>query len=930
MQFMVKLLPTKILSRTFQRWAFVSIMCAAVIAILIANNIYYFAQETTTIQVLIFGFSTCTACIYLSLGTFIWLYTSKQNKPLTRCFFCFTYSLALAFAAETSAANNIAFFSILASISSIGALTSMSLFFFYFPELTPTSIVYRQPAWIRQFSIVFGCLVGGIASLCDFLYVFTNETQPILLSGIAICVLLISICAIIRILYSWRYCIHHHLPQQLQQVKWVAGGFILGSAPVWIFTFLPQAIPSFRSILLFSSEITTLPLIVFLLAFCTALLRYQLLIFSTYIRKGLIRLIRVMAYVVVLNFCLLLINVLQDLMGPQNPHMLFQYSFIALVALISSIISWKYAEPFVDFLFFQDMRRYRTIFTESLYSSLLSVDDIAQIIASTAIEAFHVPQVNLYLLDEVRAIYRLTPAISIGSNELFHTLFRQTLGKMLCQRLGQLDSMPYAEEIDLNHPAIHQLKHAPRPLFLQEMAPNADGSTKRLKLGRYLSPEGKQPGDTILLAPITIHKRLIGILVLGEREHHRTYASGDFAILDLLFNRFSPMLKLARIAAQGQQHNELLNKLYSVSSLASDGFMISTIEQTARRYAISVALAIAGRAEIWLKQTQGSPQSYTCIVSEGSIPRILSISSLPALKESDWNSYFFEVSTQDQALPSPFTEPPTHSYAWLPLQHDETQIGILLLSYARPHFFSLAERSALQLFANSVLAALENARITNELQASYKRQQDLDRMQDRFIDEVTRQLRIPLAELHTSIKQIEQQHITLSEQERGLMIKQAYKASEDLSMLLDTIFSVSAPRKDIKLEALELEPFIHAIIDDLNNTDQRITADIPEGTFISTDIFLFHQICTSILKQMLTYPHQSMKIYASHTYVHVYLAMECLKSRTQNETHITFSQALIKSLLQEINATLEVTITDTDHERITIGLPKAQAQDSET
>lgn len=930
MQFMMKLLPTKILSRTFQRWAVASIVCAAIIAILIANNIYYFANETTTLQALIFGFSACTACIYLFLGVFIWLYTSNQNKALMRCFFCFTCSLALAFAAETSAANDITFFSILASIGSIGALTSMSLFFFYFPELTPTTIVYLRPPWIRQFSIIFGCFIGGIASLCDCFYEFTNETQPILRSSSEICVLIISICALMRILYSWWYCIHYQQSQQLQQLKWVAGGFMLGSAPIWIFTFLPQTIPSFRSILPFTSEITTLPLIIFLLALCTALLRYQLLIFSTYIRKGLIGLVHIMAYVIVINICLLLIDALQDLMGPQHPHVLFQYSIIALVALISSIISWKYAGPFVDSLFFPDMRRYRTIFTKSLYSSLLSVDDIAQIIASTAIEAFHVPQVNLYLLDEVRAIYRLTPAISTGSNELVHTLFRQTLGQTLYQRLGQLDALPYSEEIDLNHPAISQLTHAPRPLFLQEMAPNAGDNTKRLKLGRYLSPEGKQPGDTILLAPITIHKRLIGILVLGEREHHRTYASEDFAILDLLFKRFSPMLESARIAAQEQQYNALLNNLYSASSLASDGFMVSTIEQTARRYAISVALAIAGRAEIWLKQTQRSTQSYACIVSEGTIPRILSISSLPALKETDWDSYFVEVCTQDQSRPSPFTEPPTHSYAWLPLQHDENQIGILLLSYARPHFFSPAERSALQLFAKSVLTALENARITNELQASYKRQQDLDRMQDRFIDEVTKQLRIPLAELHTSIEQIEQHHATLPGQERGMMIKQAYKASEDLTVLLNTIFNVSAPRKDIKLEALELAPFIHAIIDDLNDADQRITADIPEGTFISTDIFLFHQICASILKQMLTYPHQTMKMYTSHTYVHVYLSMECLESRTQHETHITFSQALIKSLLQEINATLAVTVTETDHERITIGLPKAQAQDNET
>src|ERR1700753_2707598 len=181
---MMKSLPTKSLSRTWRRWIFVSIVCAAIIPILIANDIYYFANGTTTIQVLIFGFSACTACIYLSLGIFIWLYTSHQNKSLTHCFFCFTYSLALAFAVETSAANGITFFSIIASVGSIAALTSMSLFFFYFPELAPTAHTYLRRPIMRRIAIALGCLLGAIAALSDLFYELTNETQPILRTSI--------------------------------------------------------------------------------------------------------------------------------------------------------------------------------------------------------------------------------------------------------------------------------------------------------------------------------------------------------------------------------------------------------------------------------------------------------------------------------------------------------------------------------------------------------------------------------------------------------------------------------------------------------------------------------------------------------------------------------------------------------------------------
>lgn len=922
---MMNLLQTRLSARSLQRWTLIGILWAALIVVMTVNSIYYFANGTTTLRILTFGFAACTSGINLFLGSFIWLYTSHYNKPLTRCFFWFTCSLAFAFAAETSAANNVLFFSILASISSVSAFTAISLFFFFFPELVPTEhLNFRWPL-NRSISIDLNITLGCIAALSIFLYELGHEMQASLYTCIRLCFLGISLCALSRILYTWWYCVHYQQRQQLQQIKWIVGSFLLGVIPFWIFTLLPQYRPSLRAIVPLLGEIITLPLVIFLLALCTALLRYQLLIFTTYIRKSLIILVHVIVYVIVFYTCLLLTDGLSDLWGPHNPHIIFQYGLIILIALSGSILSWKFAEPLIDRIFFQDIRRYRIIFNQSLYSSLLSVDDIAQIITSTAIEAFNVPQVNLYLLDEVQAVYRLTPALSSGSRELFSALFRQTLGQMLYRRLGQLEPLVSGEEIDLNHPAISQLTDAPRPLFLQEMAPN--DSARRLKLGRYLSPEGSQPGDTILLAPISIKKRIIAILVLGEREQHRTYASEDFAILELLFNRFSPMLESARLAAQRQHYNELLNNLYSASSLASNSYMVSTIEQTARRYAISVSLAIAGRAEVWLQQTPGHSQRYTNIVSEGTVPRILSSSSLSLTAEEDWNACFFETYVPEQKLPSPFATAPLYSCAWLPLLNDESRIGILLLTYGRPHFFSPSERRALQLFASSFMVALENARMTNELQETYKRQQDLDHMQDRFIDEVTKQLRIPLTQLHQDIEQIEQQHATLPDEQRGQLIKHAYKASEDLSVLLNTIFSVSAPHKDINFEALELLPFIQDIIAELNIPDQPISYSIPAGTLVSTDRELFHQIYASILKQIIVHAHQTLKISAQPTFVHINLIIECIQARDSHIAHMTFSQALITSLLKEINATLEVSTTASGNECITILLPKAQDQD---
>ncbi|GCF09557.1 hypothetical protein [Dictyobacter arantiisoli] len=901
-----------------RRWIFVGIASIVIVAIIIANSITYFTDSrgnTSLISPLLFIFASIISIMFLILGSLTWLYTSHKQKKITFYFFCVCYSISLTFAAEAAATNNSnIFFSDITSFGSCSSIAALVIFFYHFPDLTlPAQSAVRQRQRIPWRGIILFCshIVGTATIFTSLAFSLTGQTYEILRSTIIVNVTIMTMNIVLRISHSWFYCMQHELRQQLQQLRWIASGFILGSSLFWIFTLLPQLVPMPYAPL--PGELTTLPIIIFLFTLGVAVLRYQLLIFTIYIRKSLIFAVRALGYMAVIYCCLLISS---NSVQKNDPHVLLKYGLVLSITLVCSLAIWRLAEPCVDFFFFRERRRYRQIFDQSLYSSQISVDDIARIMTTMAVEAFEIPQVCLYLLEETRSVYRLTPDL-LDEKRAFN---REQLAQLLMQRLGSIEAASTAttgQEIDIAHPIFKQLAVAIRPLLLQEIT--TDSANRPAGISRYITPDGDREGDHILLAPIFIQKRLVGILVLGERDGERSYASEDFDIIALLLKRISPLLETALLTARANQQKALLNNLYSASSASGKSYTVSTIEQTARRYAQSVAAAIAGRAEVWLPQDQG----YHCFVSEGHAPRLIETMEMPPLQAEDWQTYFFEAGSDVTHLPSFFIFPPETSFAWLPLHYGAQRAGILLLTYIQPHSFVPEERHALQMFARSLQAALDNVRMVNDLQQAYKKQQELDHLKDRFIDTVTQQLRIPLKRLDEYVETIEHYHTTLPAAERGKLIRQAYKTSGDLSIMLDTLFNVSQPRQEIALRTVALSTFVDTIISSLHTTQHKVSHEIPEHMQVSTDVFLLRQICTSILKRITSQQEYTVCLRASHSFTHVFIHIDCSGAQEKSAPRLTFSQSLIKSLLQEIDGSLEIT-PQAEYERITIGLPMAQ------
>src|ERR1700751_1113185 len=133
--------------------------------------------------------------------------------------------------------------------------------------------------------------------------------------------------------------------------------------------------------------------------------------------------------------------------------------------------------------------------------------------------------------------------------------------------------------------------------------------------------------------------------------------------------------------------------------------------EVADAYVALAAETALVRAEIWLDETQ--PSVLQCISIAGSGPRIVDAQTLH-LDEQDWLPYFssgghahdLTEPSFDRSTPHCLIESPSFPFAWLPLTRGDRRLGVIVLTYSRPHRFFKEEARVLLMFAQQCAATL--------------------------------------------------------------------------------------------------------------------------------------------------------------------------------------------------------------------------------
>jgi len=175
----------------------------------------------------------------------------------------------------------------------------------------------------------------------------------------------------------------------------------------------------------------------------------------------------------------------------------------------------------------------------------------------------------------------------------------------------------------------------------------------------------------------------------------------------------------------------------------------------------------------------------------------------------------------------------------MPLRVGDRVVGVMTVAFERPYVFSEDELRVLALLADQAAISIQNARLhqevrrhAEELAVALARQEELDRLKDQFIQNVSHELRSPLALIRGYAEMLEAGELgeLQSEQRRPISIiaRRARMLSDlvrDITLILETEVNPPEP------EPVPLDQLAWAAVEDFQIAAQQacltLQAEIP-------------------------------------------------------------------------------------------------------
>jgi len=820
-----------------------------------------------------FATSALSALIFLSVGSFVWLYASDRRVALSLLGFCF--ALMVTFSVENRSPDD-RILICLGEIGSVGAILCLS----YLPIVFPSR--GRQVSF--SFSLMdgdapcpwLGKCVLGISSLLGIVLVvfsiYATFIEPHYYNLILTANYIFFVIILIVVLaHTGIFFFRSATRRERQQLFLFVWSIIITAGPLLFLSLVPLL---FNPKYVIDPRISSVTMCFFPLALGYSILRYQILVFDTYVRRvvstvaGIVFVIICVAAIVALcnQFILPHLRVAHTL--HYQTYVLYLFIVSCLSASVAPFALWL-ARLVTERLFFRELLHYQRVLNEPslITDEVMSVDDAASLITSAAVHTFNTSSACVFSFDERHGLFVLYPELEEEPRDPA----RRTLLASLQRRIAPVASdVPHDAVLQAQLPLFERLAVARRPLLLRE----ALRSVREDPIGvrRYLSVDSPLEGEDWLLAPLRAQGKIIGLLVLGERGDQQPYAGPDLEAAHWLLNRFSPVLEAARLYERAHQNAALLNRLYHVSMMP--GYAFKTIEEAARIYTRVAAESTTATAEIWLCEDKNSVRRAAVVNAAGDFDDQASLfkqDHLTLPRMNDWQPYFFQgkdsALSSEVVLPSCLPSPPARAFAWLPLQKDMRHLGILLIVYEGYHSFAREEMRVLEMFANQYVATLENVRMTNNLLEYNERLQEVDSLKDQFMTTASHELRTPLTTVAGYIELLNQYQGELPGEMRAEFIEKARRGCDELTLLINNITDASQVSVDV--EHIRLRPItLSVLIDDvleimettLHSEQRQINVSLAPDLSVIADEIRLRQVLMNLLNNALKYSEERTAI----------------------------------------------------------------------
>lgn len=477
------------------------------------------------------------AVLFSGVGTLVWVYGYRQQRAVSALLFIFCSLMTMTFGTLSAPAVGDALQVALGSVGSALAVLSLLFLLLRFPFDT---LAASRANRFGHRALLVG--LAGLTVLC-----LLSVTRSAVYNDLGIAVpawwnllgLLYygfaGLACIGAVTYAAR---HAGAGRAQQQTRLFIGGTLLSFVPVLILTVLPSILHLHSAV---DGTLSMLFLALFPVALGYSLLRYQILIFDTFILKTATRIVG-LAGLALLGYALFAAGSTAVGVGVS-----FLLACLVAVGVVGAPVTWWAAARLTERYFFPEMRYYERMLKQVQQSDepeTFNLQIIAQLLVRDTMAALMAPEACLFFLDGEES-----PSFALV--ELYQDDTRQErLRDQLLAPLMSLLTQPVGAghlSLAVDSPLAAHIQQAHRPLFLSEALQITDH--QRGGLARYLSPRASHSnGLNPLLAPVhNLQGQLIGVLVVGERGDQEHYAGPELEALQRLVRSSSRALENARL-----------------------------------------------------------------------------------------------------------------------------------------------------------------------------------------------------------------------------------------------------------------------------------------------------------------------------------------------------------------------------------------------
>jgi PAS domain S-box-containing protein len=208
------------------------------------------------------------------------------------------------------------------------------------------------------------------------------------------------------------------------------------------------------------------------------------------------------------------------------------------------------------------------------------------------------------------------------------------------------------------------------------------------------------------------------------------------------------------------------------------------------------------------------------------------------------------------------------SFFCVPLRRGEETLGTLEVITKTPRRWSPAEQDLMTLLADQAAVAIENARLYEEargnlsqVQASNRQLEDLDRLRQQYLRNVSHEFRTPLTVIKGYTDHLMQSGVPDDRAFREIL-RILGESSDRLIELVDTLLEVSrveqsSAQETLRIQPLDLRDVVMGSIGDFQAAAGRkqviLSVDLPDALALEGDLGLLQQVVRKLVDNAVKY-----------------------------------------------------------------------------